>query len=182
MSPPQNIRVSLEWLMGLGFEDLSEPQLHIVMREAYEALEMRVGEALTRGMSDELLDEFGVFIELPDAQRAEMGAMDWLRKNVPSYPETVARVHSELETELRSIAEDFHTALRRRYPDEPRADDVATPVIQGAEPSQTDTPKSLGDDGPGAGPPAETSSREDPATDPSDSESDRTGYSEVGQP
>jgi hypothetical protein len=84
------------------------------------ALEMLVGERLTDGMSDDMLDEFGFFVDqdeagmarwfaanLPDyesrddfqglraanpdadptAVAAEYGAMQWLQRHRPDYPE-----------------------------------------------------------------------------------------------
>jgi len=47
---------------------------------AYRALEMRTGEILTKGMSDEMLDEFGLFTD-----KDKDGIEAWYATNHPNY-------------------------------------------------------------------------------------------------
>lgn len=46
-------------------------------------LQMRVGESLTSGMSEESLDEFGYFVDGDEA-----GMTSWLDKNLPGYADS----------------------------------------------------------------------------------------------
>lgn len=101
-------QITTDWLTSLGYELLTEPQKHALLRAAYEAMEERVGRAMTANMPDDLVDEFAALIDHPDADVAEAGATDWLRKNIPGYRSIVERVRNELDGELRSIASDFH--------------------------------------------------------------------------
>jgi len=107
MPETRQITMTPEWLDGLGYTALPLPYKYSVLREAYKALEQKVGEALTATMSEKLLDEFGAYVDNPNAEIAERGAEQWLEKNAPGYRGVVLRVWSELEGVLRNIAVDF---------------------------------------------------------------------------
>jgi len=64
----------------LGAEKLSEKQKERFTAEAKEELEIRVGEALSRGLSERQVDEFE---ELIDGSAQENDA--WLRQTFPDY-------------------------------------------------------------------------------------------------
>jgi len=122
-----------QFLIDLGLGDLPEEQKKPFLQHIYSELEIRVGEKLTQGMSDAMLDEFGCFVDkdiekmkawfaanLPDyvnqddfkalqtkapqadeaALLSEYGAMKWLQKNRPDYPQVVAATLEELKKEI----------------------------------------------------------------------------------
>ena len=57
-------RLDDKFLEDLGLGDLPPEQKQAFLQHIYSELEMRVGERLTDGMSDELLDEFGYFVDM----------------------------------------------------------------------------------------------------------------------
>jgi hypothetical protein len=71
-----------KFLEDLGLGALPEEQKQEFLRHIYSELEMRVGERLTDGMSDELLDEFGNFVDMN-----EEGMKKWFGENLPDYAE-----------------------------------------------------------------------------------------------
>ena len=128
-------RLDNKFLEDLGLAALPEEQKKALIQHIYETLEIRVGEKLTEGMSNEMLDEFGCFVDkdiermkswilanVPDyveqadyqglAQKnqnadeatllSEYGAMKWLQKNRPDYPQVVATMLEELKKEISS--------------------------------------------------------------------------------
>jgi len=126
-------RLDNKFLEDLGLAALPDEQKKALLQHIYSELEIRVGEKLTQGMSDAMLDEFGYFVDknveqmkawfaanLPDytaqedyqklQQKAagadeatllsEYGAMKWLQKNRPDYPQVVAATLEELKKEI----------------------------------------------------------------------------------
>lgn len=71
-----------KFLADLGLADLPEDQKKAFLQHIYSELEMRVGEKLTEGMSDDMLDEFGYFV---DQNADKMKA--WYSENLPDYAE-----------------------------------------------------------------------------------------------
>lgn len=71
-----------KFLEELGLGSLPEEQKKAFLQHIYSELEMRVGERLTEGMSDELLDEFGYFVDMN-----EEGMKKWFGENLPDYAE-----------------------------------------------------------------------------------------------
>ncbi len=69
-----------KFLADLGLADLPEDQKKAFLQHIYSELEMRVGEKLTEGMSDEMLDEFGNFVD----QNVD-GMKKWYSENLPDY-------------------------------------------------------------------------------------------------
>jgi len=69
-----------KFLEDLGLGALPPEQKQAFLQHIYSELEMRVGERLTEGMSDELLDEFGYFVDM------NMDGMNkWFGENLPDY-------------------------------------------------------------------------------------------------
>lgn len=128
-------RLDNKFLEDLGLAALPEDQKKAFLQHIYSELEMRVGEKLTEGMSNEMLDEFGCFVDknvelmkawfaenLPNyteqedyqkllqstrssgadevALLSEYGAMKWLQKNRPDYPQVVAAMLEDLKQEI----------------------------------------------------------------------------------
>jgi len=73
-------RLDSEFLDDVGLGALPEEAKGDLLQRIYSELDERVGERLTRGMSDEMLDEFGHFVERdePDEDR-------WFSENLPYY-------------------------------------------------------------------------------------------------
>ena len=67
-------------LEELGLGAMPEGQKREFLQHVYEELEIRVGESLTAGMTDEQLDEFGYFAD-KDGDRM----LCWLLNNVPGF-------------------------------------------------------------------------------------------------
>lgn len=75
-------RLDDKFLEDLGLGALPPEQKQAFLQHIYSELEMRVGERLTDGMSDELLDEFGHFVDM-DVD----GMSKWFSENLPDYAE-----------------------------------------------------------------------------------------------
>ncbi|MDR0957458.1 MAG: DUF5663 domain-containing protein [Candidatus Nomurabacteria bacterium] len=69
-----------KFLEDLGLAALPDEQKQAFLQHIYSELEVRVGEKLTDGMSDELLDEFGNFVD-----QNEDGMKKWFEENLPDY-------------------------------------------------------------------------------------------------
>ncbi|MGE5309658.1 MAG: DUF5663 domain-containing protein [Sphaerimonospora mesophila] len=75
-------RLDDKFLEDLGLGNLPPEQKQAFLQHIYSELEMRVGERLTDGMSDELLDEFGYFVDMN-----QDGMTKWFGENLPDYSE-----------------------------------------------------------------------------------------------
>lgn len=64
----------------LGLSALPKEEKDAFAEHIRNELEMRVGDRLTDGMSDESLDEFGYFVD-----GDEEGMRTWFSKNLPDY-------------------------------------------------------------------------------------------------
>ena len=69
-----------KFLEEIGLGALPAEQKQAFLQHIYSELEMRVGEKLTDGMEDELLDEFGNFVD-----QNEDGMKKWFEENLPDY-------------------------------------------------------------------------------------------------
>lgn len=69
-----------KFLEDLGLGAMPAEQKQAFLQHIYSELEVRVGEKLTDGMSDELLDEFGNFVD-----QNEDGMKAWFEENLPDY-------------------------------------------------------------------------------------------------
>ena len=75
-------RLDDKFLEELGLGTLPPEQKQAFLQHIYSELEMRVGERLTDGMSDELLDEFGGFVDMN-----EEAMVKWFNENLPDFRE-----------------------------------------------------------------------------------------------
>jgi len=71
-----------EFLKELGLDALPEEQRKPFLDHIYSELEIRVGERLSQGLSDEQLDEFARIID-----QAPGAVDDFLGKHAPNYTE-----------------------------------------------------------------------------------------------
>ena len=79
--------------MGLSAmpEDLKQKFLDYVQEE----LEVRIGERISRGLTEVQLNEFDLITDVDDARK-------WLEKNRPDYREIVNRTIEEMKEEIRA--------------------------------------------------------------------------------
>jgi hypothetical protein len=82
---PEPTKVDLPTAIAQALPFLSREVRHGIERELFTALEVVVGERLTRGMPDYMLDEFGCFVDR-DGERIAR----WLAEHRPGYPEDPA--------------------------------------------------------------------------------------------
>jgi hypothetical protein len=134
--PTPGTMIDLTAEIGEAAPFLDTDQRRMLAGEVYPHIEKMVGEALTEGMADDLLDEFGCFVEQdvagmeawfaanlpdfeaeddfqklvaanPDAEKTEVmsefGAMRWLAKYQPEYPQVVARQMARLKAALADL-------------------------------------------------------------------------------
>ena len=80
-----------DFLISLGLGAMPTEEMESFITYVLEQLELRVGTELSKGMSDEKLEQFEKLIEAKD----QAGATAWLQKNCPNYKEVVQQ---ELET------------------------------------------------------------------------------------
>ncbi|MDI9629606.1 MAG: DUF5663 domain-containing protein [Acidobacteriota bacterium] len=69
-----------QFLADCGLESLPTPDKKSLLQAIYKELELRVGEALSEGLSAAQLDTFAA-ITAPD----EAAIRDWLSENTPDY-------------------------------------------------------------------------------------------------
>jgi hypothetical protein len=81
---------------------LTEEELGELVTVAYSDLELAVGRALSAGLSDEQLAEFGELVDRED----DDGANQWLKTHRPDYPSVVTR---ELGLLLGRVAKELGT-------------------------------------------------------------------------
>lgn len=93
------ITLDAKWLADRGLSDLDNDAKSDLLRSVFSALEMRVGERVAEGLTDEQLAEFEEALDDGEAQ-----ALEWLQSNVPDYQETTAAVLEELGEEIRARA------------------------------------------------------------------------------
>ncbi|HPF31329.1 MAG TPA: DUF5663 domain-containing protein [Candidatus Saccharibacteria bacterium] len=69
-----------KFLEDLGLGELPEEQKKPFLQHIYNELELRVGNRLSEGMSNDQLNEFESIID-----RNEEAVDSWLEKNIPNY-------------------------------------------------------------------------------------------------
>ncbi len=84
-----------QFLSDIGLDDMPEEQKKAFLDYAQEELEVRIGEKISEGMTEEQLNEF-------DAIEDQELAVQWLDANRPDYKEVVARVVEDFKNEIAS--------------------------------------------------------------------------------
>ncbi len=82
-----------QFLSDIGLDDMPDDQKKVFLGYAQEELEVRIGEKISEGMTEEQLNEF-------DAIEDQGLAVEWLEKNRPDYKEVVASVVEDFENEI----------------------------------------------------------------------------------
>ena len=91
------------FLEDVGLKELPPDERPAFLKYAREVLEVRLGESLGKGLSDDLLAEFFSYVQ----QSKPEEALAWLRRNVPNYSrivkDEVARLKAEIATDASRI-------------------------------------------------------------------------------
>lgn len=86
------------FLAEMGLTAMPEEQKKDFLAYVQEELEIRIGERISKGLSEVQLNEFDMLTD-----QAEMAK--WLEKNRPDYREIVARTIAEMKEEIRANRE-----------------------------------------------------------------------------
>jgi len=90
------IRVDENFMTEIGLAEMPAAEKQAFMDHAEEELEVRVGQAVSAGLSDAKIDEFS---RISDDQTA---TLSWLEQNVPNFREIVMQVFEAFKQELRT--------------------------------------------------------------------------------
>lgn len=82
------------FLKEMGLASMPEDQKQAFLNYVQEELEVRIGERISRGLTEAQLSEFDAITDQAEAAR-------WLEKNRPDYREIVIRTIEELKDEIR---------------------------------------------------------------------------------
>lgn len=86
------------FLREMGLSVMNDEEKDAFLKYVQEELEVRIGEEIANGISEEKIDEFEQM-----QSREEIGA--WLTENRPDYREIVERTINELKEEIRKNKE-----------------------------------------------------------------------------
>lgn len=83
------------FLQEMGLQAMPEEQKQAFLDYVQEELEVRIGERISKGLTEAQLNEF-------DAISDPVAAAKWLEKNRPDYREIVTRTIEEMKSEIRA--------------------------------------------------------------------------------
>lgn len=84
-----------KFLQEMGLSAMPEDQKQKFLDYIQEELEVRIGERISKGLTETQLNEFDAITEQSEATR-------WLEKNRPDYREIVNRTIEEMKSEIRA--------------------------------------------------------------------------------
>ena len=84
-----------KFLQEMGLSAMPEEEKQKFLAYIQEELEVRIGERISRGLTDVQLNEFDMITDLNEARK-------WLEKNRPDYREIVSRTIEEMKAEIRA--------------------------------------------------------------------------------
>ena len=84
-----------KFLQEMGLQAMPEEQKKAFLAYAQEELEVRIGERISRGLTEVQLNEFDMITDPAEAAK-------WLEKNRPDYREIVNRTIEEMKDEIRA--------------------------------------------------------------------------------
>lgn len=87
-----------KFLAEMGLTAMPEDQKQKFLNYIQEELEVRIGERISKGLTEEQLSEFDQIGDQDEAAR-------WLEKNRPDYREIVMRTIEEMKEEIRENRE-----------------------------------------------------------------------------
>ena len=84
-----------KFLQEMGLSAMSEDQKQAFLDYIQEELEVRIGERISRGLTDFQLNQFDMITDQEEAKK-------WLEINRPDYREIVNRTIEEMKDEIRA--------------------------------------------------------------------------------
>ena len=84
-----------KFLQEMGLSAMPEDEKQKFLDYIQEELEVRIGERISRGLSETQLNEFDMITDTGEARK-------WLEKNRPDYREIVNRTINEMKEEIRA--------------------------------------------------------------------------------
>jgi protein-tyrosine-phosphatase len=84
-----------KFLQEMGLSAMPEEQKQEFLDYIQEELEVRIGERISKGLTEVQLNEFDMIIDQAEATK-------WLKENRPDYREIVNRTIEELKQEIRT--------------------------------------------------------------------------------
>ena len=84
-----------KFLQEMGLSAMPEEQKKAFLAYVQEELEVRIGERISRGLTEVQLNEFDMITDPAEAAK-------WLEKNRPDYREIVNRTIEEMKDEIRA--------------------------------------------------------------------------------
>lgn len=84
-----------KFLQEMGLSAMPEDKKQAFLDYVQEELEVRIGERISRGLTEVQLNEFDMITDSAEAAK-------WLEKNRPDYREIVNRTINEMKEEIRA--------------------------------------------------------------------------------
>lgn len=84
-----------KFLQEMGLSAMPEDEKQKFLEYVQEELEVRIGERISRGLTEVQLNEFDMITDQTEATR-------WLERNRPDYREIVNRTINEMKEEIRA--------------------------------------------------------------------------------
>lgn len=84
-----------QFLQEMGLSAMPEDEKQKFLEYIQEELEVRIGERISRGLTEVQLNEFDMITDQAEATK-------WLEKNRPDYREIVNRTIEEMKAEIRA--------------------------------------------------------------------------------
>ena len=84
-----------KFLQEMGLQAMPEDQKQKFLDYVQEELEVRIGERISKGLTETQLNEFDMITDPKEAT-------EWLEKNRPDYREIVNRTIEEMKDEIRA--------------------------------------------------------------------------------
>lgn len=84
-----------KFLQEMGLSAMPEDQKQKFLAYIQEELEIRIGERISKGLTEEQINEFDMIEDINKAR-------EWLEKNRPDYREIVNRTIEEMKAAIRA--------------------------------------------------------------------------------
>ena len=84
-----------QFLQEMGLSAMPEAQKQAFLDYVQEELEVRIGERISKGLTEAQLNEFDMITDQAEATK-------WLERNRPDYREIVTRTINEMKEEIRA--------------------------------------------------------------------------------
>ena len=84
-----------KFLQEMGLQAMPEDQKQKFLDYVQEELEVRIGERISKGLTETQLNEFDMITDPAEAAK-------WLEKNRPDYREIINRTIEEMKSEIRA--------------------------------------------------------------------------------